>query len=522
MDQKLRVAGLFLAAGAALPGCALVVKKEEPAAQEQRREAPAKAEKAEKAKQAPAFAQPEPKPKPATDEPATPAVRAALAEFNAAYEEHRAAFEDPSSVASLDAHCYLEQLRQAGTLADEASYVFELRHMAWRYARARHGVEAAHPLPGEAPWGSKERDRLVSIVNEVHNLFREGRGHLLDLQRPEVVKMRRRSLARYRAELDAFSKELGETSHYYRAEAYYRIAALRLEAILAEAARLKAQAGDVPAQLARYQETFPQDSFDPSFKGEQGPEAYERWARQLANYDAGIADALKFFEVAAKSTAEASEPAFRAYVQWFRDSVKERLKRARQAAMTPLSRKVSNGIGACNGYTPEDANDEVYKKTIAKINAGVEAAPLLMGILRGAGESTRELEAKLDRLQETSAKLSGKAKAAIEGRKLAPSALKNAKLEGIAKKTVPLETRSLRITSKPSQYAYDEISGGFLVRTWYKRYWVEYATPQGGKWYFGRSAIEQRVTNKGNPIGGWYLASELPAFKRQILEKNID
>lgn len=186
-----------------------------------------------------------------------------LQQFNELHAAHKAALEAPAGKDELELRCVAYELKGLLQLAESAK---EAERVAAGQAleRAQKALDAAFGAVAEAPWGSKERDRLWQIKHDAAKPLAE---HELAWQDPKKVEAARARYAGWRKELDGMKGKLARTGHYVEAEAEWRRCSAALEKKVAASQKLGAEAGDVTAQLKLWQETFPLGTFAPRYRG---------------------------------------------------------------------------------------------------------------------------------------------------------------------------------------------------------------------------------------------------------------
>jgi hypothetical protein len=84
--------------------------------------------------------------------------------------------------------------------------------------------------------------------------------------------------------------------------------------------------------------------------------------------------------------------------------------------------------------------------------------------------------------------------------------------------------RGLRITQDVFANEEREVSGNYVILTWWRSFRVDFAARKPGtdRWYHEDFRITRRVDSGGTPIRDWYLVGDTPSYSHPILEENID
>lgn len=454
----------------------------------------------------------------------------AQAAFQAYLDAHRAALEAPSGKVELDLRCHVAELKW---LADQLyrsapeERALETRVAYWEVRRLGRGLDAAFGKVAEAPWGSRERDRLISLVEEHVNRIWPDTSDPLHWQDEKKVEAMRARLAALRAELDGFKPALGRTGHYVAAEHAHRHAVARFERELAAARGRGAEAGDVGAQLRLWQATFPEDRFDPSFRGRATPEDVKRWGQQMRNWKDGVAPALAFFERAKGLSIEARTPEFQRYVAWFDLRVKDTIERAVRAATGPWVEERDEGLAAARQTVDSGTTEDHRLRLAREMEEAVPATRLLIAFEEGHdGAPSAKNAGALTTLVAARDRLAAQYAAMVEARRLPPATSADPGLLAIARGCLttlvkPEDCRGLRITLAPSSYDYREVEGEYIKTTWWESFRVDFAARKGERWYHESVAITRRLDSAGGPIGDWYASGSL-YLSAEILPKHID
>ena len=501
------------------------------------------------------FSQPRPEAQ-AGDTPLPEGARAVQAEFDAYLAAHGPALEAPAAQDEVELRCHVYELerllglvqRAAGTPAGGgrgrgrgapaapagAGSHLELRLNAWHVARFAHGLEAKFGAPeGEA--SQRDHDRMSSMQRELSERIWTHTGDPLYWQDPQAVQDMRATLATYRQELDGMAAKYPRLSSRFQTEYEYRRAVARLSKETGAATKLGEQAGDVGAQLKLWQETFPKDAFDPSFKGTLTEAALRDWGKQMRNWRDGVEPALAFFERAQQFSVEAREAAFLNYVAWFRFRVKDSITDAIRRALTPLGEDLGAGRRASEQRIDDGTTAEFKERLFGSLTKGEAAARLLIAFHEGWQDTTFGGSLSLEKLEKDLAtisvgreKFAAETKRLLEERRLPDPVQVDGRLLSLAKERLEgrfgqPRVRGLRVTLPPESYEHREVQGDFIVITWWESYRVDFALQKEGsdRWYHEDYRVVRRLNRGRQPIGEWSVSNHRPSYSLEILPQNV-
>ena len=408
----------------------------------------------------------------------------------------------------------------------------EARQAAWEVGRLRHALDVAFGRCDDFPDNSlKELDRFSSIEHELQERIWPTTVDPLRWQDEKKLQAMQKTLSEYRLELDRLEPRFRRTKAYAEAVCEHRAAVARLDREVAASLAKAAEAGDVDGQLTSYQETFPKDAFDPSFKGTETASEVRRWGEQLRNWRDGIDHALAFFELAKASSVKAREKAFQDYVAWFKLRVAGCIEGAANARSSQWESKLKAGLETAQ-HEFDMGDTEAFKlQLLQKLEEGVRGAQLLAAFREGyTGESSAaSLQEQTTQIIAGRDRMVAQAASILESRVLPDAVSEDSALLAVARDRVADlvgegNFRGLRITASPWHYDYREISGNYLITTWWEAFRVDFAArPRGGgdHWFHESFVIERRLDSLDAPISGWRLLGSEPSLSLEILPKNI-
>lgn len=429
----------------------------------------------------------------------------------------------------LDCRELLQRVRDLGAVPGGQASA-EGRTAAWEVARLDHHLDGVFGRRDEMPGSAQaQHDRLGSIVSELERRIWPDRVDELHWQDEARVRAMHETLAKYRAELDALAPRFRRTADYLEASFAYRRAIERLDREVAAAQAKAAQAGDVDGQLAAYQRTFPSDGFDPSFQGVESVDAVRRWGQRLRNWRDGVDQALAFFARAREASIKARSPEFQAYVAWFQANVRNQIERAVKARADAWRDALRRGADAAAHQIDAGDTEDAKGRLLASIEAATQAARLQAAFRAAWGEGDAAVaEEQVASLEAARARLLEQAKGVLQGRRLPDAASKDAALLAVGRERVAElvgegNFRGLRVTAAPWRYDYTEISGDYLITTWWEAFRVDFAARRrkgGQEWFHESFVIQRRLDSAGNPISAWAMAGDTPGFSLRILPEN--
>lgn len=485
-----------------------------------------------------------PRPEARPGDPQLPeSARAAHETFLRTLEAARGALESPAGKDEVDLRCSLAELDQQAMALASAAMIRDGRHGGdesrmlavrladWEVARLRHGLDAAFDPPevldGYAT--QNERDRLSGTEQWLRErIWSENRDPLV-WQKPERVAAMRQKLDEARDTIAAAAKH-PRSSYRFDAECALRQAEARFARELAEAKATAESVGDIGAQLATWQATFPEDSFDPRYTGGEDPEAVRSWARRMRNWEDGVPGALAFFEEAAKKSVEARKPEFRHYVGWFKLRVRERIREAIQKATSAWSGSLPSALNSAKQDIGEGTPDDFRLKVFQNIRRGIAWSYLLEAFQDGyQGKVDPEIAATRGSLQASYDGMVASMEAMLRDYRMPAPASRDPALLDAARGWIhgmvgKERCRGLRISQGIFENEEREVSGNYVILTWWRSFRVDVAIQKRDtdRWYHESFRVTRRVDSAGTPIGDWQLIGAAPNYSHPILEANID
>lgn len=262
-----------------------------------------------------------------------------------------------------------------------------------------------------------------------------------------------------------------------------------MRAGVAQASAMAEEAGDIDAQVARMQETFPYQKFDPSFPGGDAA-AVEAWAERLKAWETGAKEGYAWLEKVSKLTLKAKEQAFKDYKSWFRAGPERALKNAKDEVVDGW---FSKSRAALMNVNPNIANlsKDAALATAARLEASVPDLERLIAFQRVyEGKVDEEFAGGKKKLEDVVAKLRGDvATRAARQRMPAAEVSQDAQYLAIAKEVLADpkygagEVRRLLVRSHPKKEVRVEYFDGKWWTKDYDEFMVSFAGKKDGKWF---------------------------------------
>lgn len=402
---------------------------------------------------------------------------------------------------------------------------------AWEVARLGHHLDEVFGRRDEMPGSAQaQHDRMRSMVSELQRRIWPDHVDPLHWQDEGHVRAMHATLARYCAELEALGPRFRRTEDYVEASFAYRLAVARLDREIAAARARAVEAGDVDGQLAAYQRTFPSEGFDPSFQGVESVEAVRRWGQRLRGWRDGVDQALAFFARAREASIKARTPEFQAYVAWFQANVRNRIERAVKERADAWRDALGRGVDAAQHTIDQGDTEEFKAKLVQSVESAIRAAQLQAAFQAAwGGEDRGAGQEQLGRLHAARGRLLEQARSVLQARRLPAAATQDAALLAVGRERVAElvgegNFRGLRVTAAPWRYDYTELSGNYLITTWWEAFRVDFAArPRDGgqEWFHESFVIQRRLDSAGGPISGWTMAGDTPSLSLRILPETI-
>lgn len=250
----------------------------------------------------------------------------------------------------------------------------------------------------------------------------------------------------------------------------------------------------------------------------------------MRNWLDSNAAGLAFFEKAKHASKAAQTDEFRSFAAWFKQDVPGKIKEGVQAAIGKWDGDLSKGLRAAEQNFDSGTTDEFRKRMFQEIDAGYRAVKLLIPLSEGwEGAPRKQWVEDLAKIEAGRVKLKEQFDAVMKARRLPPAASTNARLLAIGKDCVSNIVREenrkgLRVTAEPWQHEYREVSGEWIIVTWWESFRVDFAARRAGDqvWHWESFTISRRLDSGSNPIGSWSLNGSELRLSCELLPENVE